>query len=86
MPWRRSRSTHLGTEAQKHGKDVLAEEFSWNNAGDAVCFDCPPPPMDADPKAFDDHSIAESQSLIPLSSALIALSLGGCTQTRSATK
>ena len=76
-PENRSRFGVGGTEAQKHGKDVLTEGFSWKTASDAACFDCPPPPLDAEPKAFNIHMVDQSQGLIPPLSVLTAVSVGG---------
>ena len=76
-PENRSRFGVGGTEAQKHGKDVLTEGFSWKKASDAACFDCPPPPLDAEHKAFNRAMCDQSQGIIPPLSMLTALSVGG---------
>ena len=76
-PENRSRFGVGGTEAQKHGKDVLTEGFSWKQAADAACFDCPPPPLDAEHKAFNIHMCDQSQGIIPALSLLSAISVGG---------
>ena len=76
-PENRNRFGVGGTEAQKHGKDVLTEGFSWKKASDAACFDCPPPPLDAEHKAFNRAMCDQSQGIIPPLSMLTALSVGG---------
>ena len=45
--------------------------------GLGACCDCPPPPLDAEPKAFNIHMCDQSQGLIPPLSVLTALSVGG---------
>ncbi|MDA8582877.1 hypothetical protein N9L68_01565 [bacterium] len=76
-PENRSRYGVGGTEAQKHGKDVLTEGFSWKKASDAACLDCPPPPLDAEHKAFNRSMCDQSQGIIPPLSVMTALSVGG---------
>ena len=76
-PENRSRFGVGGTEAQKHGKDVLTEGFSWKKASDVACFGCPPPPLDAEHKAFNRAMCDQSQGIIPPLSMLTALSVGG---------